>query len=237
MWLAAISRGWSTAGYVSDIDNTSQLYAIYVPSHIKEYQPIPLVIALHGKMGTIYEFVFTDIAKLADDHGYIVVCPGGRGGAFYSNEGEQDVLDVIRNVKSRYRIDEDGVCLLGISMGGRGATYIGLRNADIFSAIASIYGTVTGEESILLAGNKIKIPFFVAHGTTDTVIPIHDSIMLVNKLERLGYEYKFKPVEGLGHDPKVLDIALPEVFLFFTERIRNRLLTGEASQRGLQDAL
>ena len=50
--------------------------------------------------------------------------------------GEQDILDAIEWAKANFNIDEDRIYLSGFSMGGRGTYIIGLKNPDIFAAIA-----------------------------------------------------------------------------------------------------
>ena len=71
---------------------------------------------------------------------YIVASPFGRGNAFYEDMGEQDVLQVLREVQRLYSIDPDRIYLTGGSMGGWGAWNIGLRCPDMFAALAPVMG-------------------------------------------------------------------------------------------------
>ena len=213
-------RSWSTVIYRSASNATHQ-YAIFVPRTVTTNKRTPLIVALHGRQGTIYEFAFTNIARFAKTHSYIIACPSGKDGVFYTPEAEHDVLEVINHVKSEHCIDENRVYLLGVSMGGRGTTYIGLRNPHLFAAIAPMYGTSTGGELSCLTENSKKIPVFAVHGTLDDVVPVAHSKELVSRLNSRGYECALKLIEGLGHDIRALDTALPEIFGFFQLHARN----------------
>lgn len=211
---------WSTVIYRS-ASNATHRYAIFVPRTVTTNKCTPLIVALHGRQGTIYEFAFTNISRFAKTHGYIIACPSGKDGIFHTPEAEHDVLDVINHVKSDHCIDEKRVYLLGISMGGRGTTYIGLRSPHLFAALAPMYGTSVGEELNCLIDNSKAIPVFAVHGTLDDVVPVAHSKELVSRLNSRGYDCALKLVEGLGHDSRTLDTALPDICGFFQLHARN----------------
>lgn len=215
MGLLARIKGWSTSADSPGAVSSYQPYALYLPSPSTAPKPTPLLIALHGKQGTIYEFVFTDLPKQAERHGFIIACPSGVGGVFHTPEGERDVLNVIRDVTRTYTVDENRIYLLGISMGGRGGMYIGLRNAHLFAGIATFYGPVSGEEVGPHSHAQSNVPIFIAHGEMDSVIPIRYSEDLASRLHILAYDYRFMAIERLGHDIRVLNVSLAEMFLFF----------------------
>lgn len=205
--LIAQWRGWSR---ISCGDNTC---AIYVP-HTAD-TPRPLVVALHGRYGSMYEFALTHMGRFAEKCGYIVICPESKHGMFYHDEGECQVLSVIDTIQRSYSIAEGEVHLMGLSMGGRAAISIGIRHSHLFKSIVTIYGDITEDELSYISQNEAKIPLFVVHGSSDTIVPIDKSRKLVEKLKDEHYEYQFKVVNNLGHDSQVVNIALPEIFLFF----------------------
>lgn len=114
--------------------------------------PVPLVVHLHGGggRGTLRQSE-SELARRR----WIGIAPDGRewrlagkgcewetSAAYVDSPdpdvgpGEQDILDAIRWVQANYPIDPDRVYLFGFSMGGRGTWGIGLRNPDLFAAIA-----------------------------------------------------------------------------------------------------
>jgi len=209
-------KGWKSISYISSFDSSYQTYAIYIPQNINLGKPNPLIVALHGKEGTIFEFAFTKISKIADEFGLIIVTPKGRGNPMYKDEGERDVLGVIRDVRSKYSIDDKRIFILGASMGGYGATYIGFRNPELFAGIASIYGTITADELVSFIKCEKKLPVFIAHGEKDEIVPVNNFRELAARLDEIGWEYKCKILPKLGHDLKVLDLSLSEVLDFFS---------------------
>ena len=73
------------------------------------------------------------------DVGFLVVAPYGRGEiAGYNGVGENDVLRVLRDVRTAYNVDPDRIYLTGLSMGGGGTWHIGLRYPDLFAAIVPV---------------------------------------------------------------------------------------------------
>jgi hypothetical protein len=82
------------------------------------------------------------VLAAADVHHYILALPNGRGPySYYENSaalgpGEQDILDVVPHADSLHLVDPDRVYLGGFSMGGYGTWHLGLRNPDLWAAIA-----------------------------------------------------------------------------------------------------
>jgi pimeloyl-ACP methyl ester carboxylesterase len=59
----------------------------------------------------------------------------GRPSTFYRGMGEEDVLEVLDEVKRRFPVDADRVYVMGHSMGGSGSYTIGLHYPDLFGGI------------------------------------------------------------------------------------------------------
>ena len=62
----------------------------------------------------------------------------GRPSTFYRGMGEEDVLEVIDEVKRRFPVDADRVYIMGHSMGGSGSYTVGLHYPDRFGGIMPI---------------------------------------------------------------------------------------------------
>lgn len=206
-------NGWKTLKYHSDFLNNINTYSIYCPKN--KYSIKRVIVALHGSNGSIYEYVPTSLSHYAKEENLLLVCPNPAGYEFSKYEGEQIVLEILNKIKNNLSVDENKIYILGNSMGGRGASFIGLRNSQIFAGIVCIYGTITESDYDLLAKVSKKIPFFIAHGAEDQVIPLSESEALSRILKRLSFKYNFKIIDGLGHDLKVLNLSLPSIFRFF----------------------
>src|SRR4029453_8982645 len=98
------------------------------------------------------------LPALAEQHGYIVAAPlGYRVDGSYGwglgtapahpvarrvqDLSEQDVMQVLQQVRQHYKIDESRVYLMGHSMGGIGTWKIAAKYPDIWAAIGPISGS------------------------------------------------------------------------------------------------
>jgi enterochelin esterase-like enzyme len=165
-WLAAAAEGNDPLrsergtlvmrGYRSAISQHVQGYAVYVPPDYDPARAYPLLIMLHGGSANGNLFLGVVLGNnmnwkeysvhLWDEYAprwtpdWIVVAPDGFGQVMWRWMGEQDVLDVLEDVRRHYRVDDDRVVLGGLSNGGVGAYNIGLRHAHRFAAVQAIAG-------------------------------------------------------------------------------------------------
>ena len=175
--------------FFSSVDETNQPYSIYIPKNFDETKEYPLVIFLHGAMsnnrlglrrafglGNIQGTSFTEpgfVHKEDDleasrywpempDIDYIVAAPLARGTAGYQGIPEQDVYDMLDDIKSRFNIDENRTYLTGLSMGGGGTLWLGLTRPDIWAAIApTCPASPEGATDIYINGSNLPVHFFV----------------------------------------------------------------------------
>src|SRR5262249_32192477 len=94
-------RGDIHWAYRSTVDDTVQPYRFYIPTNYDAKKKWPMIVALHGMGGDENSFFAGYdnglIRRLAEERGYVVVCPKGRGPAsMYLASAERDVLDVIK---------------------------------------------------------------------------------------------------------------------------------------------
>jgi enterochelin esterase-like enzyme len=179
--------------FFSTVDETDQPYAIYIPKNFDESKKYPLVVFLHGAMsnhrlglrrafgqGNIQGTDFikpgnipveTDLESTRyfpelKDVNYIVAAPYARGTAGYQGIPEQDVYDMLEDLKSRFSIDEDRIYLTGLSMGGGGTIWLGLTRPDIWAAIAPCC-PAPPDGSSDLSGNALNLPIHLFVGDKD----------------------------------------------------------------------
>ena len=82
-------------------------------------------------------------------------------------------MNVLALVRREFTIDDKRTYLMGHSMGGAGALFLGPKYVDQWAAVAAMAPAaflMKPEES--LAPVKDKMPLFLAHGDADTVVPI-----------------------------------------------------------------
>jgi S-formylglutathione hydrolase FrmB len=92
----------------------------------------------------------TPMKELVDKYGIIVVCPDGTRDSWYwdspivpTNKYETFIYkDVVTYVDANYRTvaSAKGRAITGLSMGGHGAMFVGLRHPDVFGTVAAMSG-------------------------------------------------------------------------------------------------
>jgi predicted esterase len=223
--------------FFSDVDDTDQPYALYLPPKYDPKKKYPLVVMLHGagsnhrlalrrvfgksNEGDESDAEATRYFPKWDDVEYIVAATNGRGTAGYQGFREKDVMDMLRDVKKRFSIDDDRCYLTGLSMGGGGTVWIGLSYPDLWAAIAPVCAANYAESSDLApnAGN-MAVHFF--HGEKDPVVPVQSSRDWVKRLKDLGFpNIEYTEFPGVQHDSWVKSYENAQIFKYFSQFKRN----------------
>lgn len=228
-------RGDIHWAYHSVVDNTVQPYRLFVPAKYDAKQKWPLIVALHGMGGDENSF-FNGYARgsikdEAEQRGYLIVCPKGRGPAsMYLGAAERDVLDVLKETRRQFNIDENRIYLMGHSMGGYGTWSVAVNNPDLFAALAPISGG--GMPQVVVGLKKIAhISWLVTHGDKDPTVSVEESRRMVKAGKDLGIEIKYNEVPGGDHGNIVVP-AFKEIFAWFDAHKRQPKAAVKAAGNG-----
>lgn len=108
-------------------------------------------------------------------------------------------------------IPSEKIILAGFSQGGAMALHIGLRSDLDFAGIMALscYLPLADELSIPPASQKPGLAIFMAHGTSDPVVPINAGQLSKQHLNQQGYQVTWKdyPMEHSVCGEEVLDIS------------------------------
>jgi poly(3-hydroxybutyrate) depolymerase len=216
--------------YLLQTVNEIMPYRMYVPKNYNAARAYPLVIALHGLGGTedsFFESYNRAFPPLAEQHGYIVATPlgyrvdGGYGPGVAnpstdpvarrsSQASEDDVMQVLQQVRQHYKIDSSRIYLMGHSLGAIGTWKLGPKFPDIWAALGPIAGS--GNAASL---ERIRhIPQIIVHGDDDRTVGVNGSRTMVAKMKELGIEHKYIEVPGGSHSGVVAP-NLAAIFEFF----------------------
>ncbi|SEQ06542.1 polyhydroxybutyrate depolymerase [Solimonas aquatica] len=161
------------------IGGLDRTYLLYRPTSLPAGKPVPLVVALHGGVGTgkIMEDM-THFDNVADEHGFMVAYPDGIARAW--NAGSccakpmQDNVDdvgfvraVINDAKAIAPIDARRVYGTGFSNGSMLLHRIACEAPDTFTAIAAVSGGIMVQSCTPKRG----IPALLIQGRADPRIP------------------------------------------------------------------
>ena len=210
-------------------------YRLYVPTAYSARKPMPLVIALHGLGATedsFFEAYGGTLPKLAEQRGYIIAAPlgyrvdGGYGVALGGGNdpaakrsralSEQDVMQVLAEVRKRYAIDDTRIYLMGHSMGAIGTWAIAAKTPAQWSALAVFSGFGVASTAKTIS----TIPQFVVHGDADPTVPVGGSRVMVAALKNVGAVLQYIEVPG-GNHTNVVEPNFAAMFDFF-ERLPRR---------------
>lgn len=160
----------------------TRTYHVHLPPVAGAGQPLPLVLALHGRLGNgAGQAKLTNLNAVADQDGFIVVYPDGyqrswadgRGTTPADKAGVDDVafLDaVLDQVTARERVDAARIYVTGMSNGGFMTERLGCDLARRFAAIAVVAANFDRPLAERCAPAH-PLPVLLIHGSDDPLVP------------------------------------------------------------------
>jgi predicted esterase len=216
----ASKRGDFRKAYRSAVDRTIQPYRIFIPETYDGAKPVPLLVALHGMGGdenSMFDGYRETLKTEGQRVGFIVACPKGRDSAsMYRGSAEQDVLDVMAEVRRDYKIDDKRIYMMGHSMGGYGTWSVAMAHPELFAALGPISG---GGNAQGMAKTR-DIPQYVVHGDNDKTVNVSQSRTMVEAGKKAGATIVYVEIPGGSHS----DVAAPQfgpMLDFFVKQSRH----------------
>lgn len=210
-------------------------YVLFVSSKVSPERKAPLIVALHGLGGDGNFLVRDRLVDLAEEGGYIVVGPLGYNvSGWYGSPpiamggpvtppnlaelSEQDVMSVLELVRREFNVDPDRTYLMGHSMGGAGALFLGHKHADNWAAVAAIAPAAFMMErdraDILGRMKAAGVPVLIIQGDQDPVVPAENTRRWGETLRELGMQGQYIELEGGDHG-NVIANGMPDIFRLF----------------------
>jgi len=149
------------------VSRPSVPYWLQLPPEYRPGRPCPLLVVLHDD-DELPPRILERFRAEAMRRGYLLVAPEwgpGFGGSYrYEEDERQRVLDVIRDVKLRFHVDDDRVFLAGQGSGGEAAWDIGLTHPDLFAAVVPMGANPRKDFLLRYWPNAIHLPFYLVAG-------------------------------------------------------------------------
>ena len=222
--------------FYSEIDDSEQPYGIYVPPGYKPENSYPLVIMLHGAMSNHRlalrrVFGHTNLPGENDakasryfpdwkPENYIVATPYARGTMGYQGIPEEDVWKLIETCRENFNIDENRIYLTGLSMGGGGTLYLGMRRPDLFAAIAPVC-PAPPSAFYPLTGNALNLPVAIHQGGADPVVRPEGTRWIVDEFQNKNTLIEYYEYPGVQHDSWAQAYGNGNIFRWFDGQTRN----------------
>jgi putative esterase len=195
-----------------------QPYSICLPSTYAPGRTLPLTLLLHSLSLGQSQFAAIDpnlLHEVCETRDSVVVTPLARGpSTWYFDTGELDVWEVWARVAEQLGTDPNRTVISGYSMGGYAAYKLGLSYPQVFSQAVVLAGPPACGVRLLpdveipadldldspcaregdtwkLLGNARWLPYVIAHGLVDELVPFASAAEQVLELDRLGYRHRF----------------------------------------------
>jgi putative tributyrin esterase len=149
------SGGCITADFqAAHLEGKDMKFNVILPADYESHadRRFPVLYLLHGFYGNYTDWCTnTRLVDYARPYEEIVIMPDGDNSWYVNSYSEpkmqwEDCIidDLIRYVDSHYRTkaSREGRAIAGLSMGGYGALFLGLKHHDMFGAVASLSGVV-----------------------------------------------------------------------------------------------
>ncbi len=131
---------------------------------------------------------------------------------------EKDVMNVIAMVRKEFKVDDKRMYIMGHSMGGAGALYLGSKHAKMFAAVGAEAPAAfwTNRKETLEPLKDAKVPVMIVHGDIDEVVPVANTHAWVDDMKELKMKYEFVEQPGITHGP-VIQSGLKPIYEFFAK--------------------
>jgi polyhydroxybutyrate depolymerase len=178
---AAATHGNDVTGSIV-VGGLKRTYRLHLPPQTVRGMALPLVLALHGRLGDGTSMIkLTHMSTVADQFGFLVAYPDGfqrswadgRGTTPADKAGVDDVAflrQLIATVRGQYAVDATRIYATGISNGGFMTQRLGCELAGTFAAIASVAATLLVNQAATCAP-AFPMPYLSIEGTDDPLVP------------------------------------------------------------------
>jgi len=196
----------STARGVT-LDNVLEVPADYTPS-----RQWPLRVTLHGGVGRAAPGPNDPPARGLSNRtliaGELVLHPRAWSGSEWWTPAQVDNIErLVERVKRDYNVDESRIYITGISDGGTGVYYFGMRAATLWAACMPLNGQPlvlanpdSGVDGQLYATNLANCPLRAVNGGRDPLYPAASVEPLIAMFRRASVPVDFQVYPEAGHD-------------------------------------
>lgn len=214
-----------TTTFATTFGGLARTYDVYVPASYTGFQPVPLVIDLHGFTSNSAQQAFlSGFRAEADEEGFIVVYPQGSSNSWNAygccgNAAAGNVNDVgfiravVQEVSAMGNIDHRRVYATGLSNGGAMTHRLACQAADVFAAAAPVSFPLNTSAAVCQPSRRISVTHF--HGTQDGTVHYVSTFPLFFQGAQQSFAV-WAGIDGCVGSPVVLDLGAPSMCETYT---------------------
>ena len=190
------------------VDHLRREFITYLPDGISAADKPPVIISLHGRLGTaIGQMKFADFRPIADRDRVIIVCPQGierswndGRGTPANSKGVNDVKfidELITYIVNTYHADPARIYVTGMSNGGFMSSRLACELNNRIAAIAVVGASMDQDMSYQL---NQPMPVMYIQGTKDPLVPFTGGVMKKGAGGRIyGHEDLLRKWAAIDH--------------------------------------
>src|SRR6185369_8195857 len=183
-------------------EGKQRTYYLFVPSSVKQTEPAPLLVLLHGSGRNGLSLV-ERWKDLAESEGFIIVGPDSSNGESWRmpQDGPEFIYELVEMLIKKYPIAPDRLYLFGHSAGAVFSLDLAMLESEYFAAAAVHAGAWrTDEDYRFVEVAARKTPIRITVGDRDTFFPL-DSVRRTEKaLKSRGFEAVVSVITNHTHN-------------------------------------
>ncbi|WP_087117890.1 alpha/beta hydrolase family esterase [Corynebacterium urinipleomorphum] len=199
------------------VDGVERSYQCSVPANAGGGDPLPVILAIHGKGDNGLDFL---IGTNLGSANAIVAAPTGQGLAwspapYAVTTVEEDtalIHAILDDIAVTYPLDPDRIYLAGFANGGGLVTVLAVNEPERYAGVATVAGAIRTDLDEIAHGAPID--YLNIHGTWDDVVPYagqdRGSLGLILPAQEVSSAFGQRnggkaravhiPVEGMNHE-------------------------------------
>jgi hypothetical protein len=194
---------------VNKVNGIEHHFAVNVPANYDPSRAYQVRFQLHGGIGrrtTSQPQGTGEIGALAGAEQFYVLPYAWIDSPWWSDDEVANLAGIVDELKRKYNIDENRVVVSGVSDGGTGTFYIGMRDTTPYAAFTPLNGyiMVLGNEEIdygqLFPDNLRDKPMFVINGGKDPLYPEARIRPTIEHLKQNGVDIAYYPQPDAAHN-------------------------------------
>jgi len=188
-------------------DGVEYFYALNVPANYDPSKRYPVRFQLHGGVGGRLDNQprGTGESPLQGAEQIYVVPYAWNDAPWWSDDQVYNLAAITDSIKRSYNVDENRIVIAGVSDGGTGAYYVGMRDTTPYAGFLPLNGFImvlaNGEidDGLVFPNNLRNKPMFVVNGGKDPLYPVSEVEPFVKHLMN-GVTIEYHPQPDAGHN-------------------------------------